>query len=262
MGGMKSEVVDYLRLPTLDTFINMTYLGVGVVEELLGNDLYVPIHSDQAAIKFYTECLEEDLAWFTLLSMDSLMGYLRYIPVLTPEEDEYLYQERLTYPNTAETRRIRDRFIKISNLPKDVGLGIHPSRVAYGSLEFVMTLLLLDGTDNYDFWTFKGNNGLINCINEWDSKDLVDNHIIETFTRYVKIHYKDMYGKGVYKLPIYVALSSQLTKAEQYLGGRERVSDTLPEDLKTHKQSTPSGIFNKIKELYRRLTKTVTDEEI
>lgn len=260
MDGMKREVVDYLRVPTLDTFINMTNLGVGVVEELLGKDLYVPIHTDQDAIKFYTECLEEDLAWFTILSMDSLMNYLRYIPVLTPEEDEYLYQERLTYPNTAETRRIRDWFVRLSDLPKDVGLGIHPSRVAYGSLEFVMTLLLLDGTDNYGFWTFKGNNGLINCINEWDSKDLVDTHIIETFTSYVKIHYTDMYGKGVYKLPIYVALSRQLTKSEHCLRVGERLSDTLPVDLKTHKKSNSLGIFNKIKELYRRRTKTVPHE--
>lgn len=273
MGGqIKRDMVDYLRQPTLRGFINMTRGGLGVddVTELLGGRVEVPLGSTKAAIEFYDECIKGDIRWLQVLTMDSLMDYLRYTENLTPEEDELLYKERPIYTNTDDVQYLKKLFTGMSNVPEGLEVDQTIRNVHYGSLYFVMKLILLfvmklillNGKDNYGYWTFKGNKGLVNCINEWEIYEPIDAYIIETFTRYLLIQYTAIYGKGITKIPLYEALNNQLTKAEQYLGARERVSDTLPVELQSHKQSSPLGIFNKIKEIYIRLTKTVTHEEI
>lgn len=265
MGGqIKRDMVDYLRQPTLRGFINMTRGGLGVddVTELLGGRVEVPLGSTKAAIEFYDECIKGDIRWLQVLTMDSLMDYLRYTEDLTPEEDELLYKERPIYTNTDDVQYLKKLFTGMSNVPEGLEVDQTIRNVHYGSLYFVMKLTLIDGKDNYGYWTFKGNKGLVKCINEWEIHEPIDAYIIETFTRYLLIQYIAVYGKWFTKIPLYEALNNQLTKAEQYLGTRERVSDTLPVELQSHKQSTPLGIFNKIKEFYRRMTKQVTYEEI
>lgn len=264
MGGqIKRDMVDYLRQPTLRGFINMTRGGLGVddVTELLGGRVEVPLGSTKAAIEFYDECIKGDIRWLQVLTMDSLMGYLMYTEDLTPEEDELLYKERPIYTDTDDIQYLKGLFLGMSNVPEGLEVDQTIRNVQYGSLYFVMKLTLF-GKDNYGYGTFKGNKGLVNCINEWEIHEPIDAYIIETFTRYLVIQYTAIYGKGITKIPLYEALNNQLTKAEQYLGSREQVSDTLPVDLQSHKQSTPLGIFNKIKEFYRKITKQVTHEEI
>lgn len=263
-GQIKRDMVDYLRQPTLRGFISMTRGGLGVddVTELLGGRVAVPLGTTKATVEFYDECIKGDIRWLQVLTMDSLMEYLRYTEDLTPEEDELLYKERYIYTNTDGIKYLKKLFTGMANVPEGLEVDQTILNVQYGSLYFVMKLILLDGKGNYGFWIFNGNKGLVNCINEWEIHEPIDAYIIETFTRYLLIQYKAIYGKGITQIPLYGALNNQLTKAEQYLGARERVSDTLSVELQTHKQSTPLGIFNKIKELYRRLTKTVTHEEI
>ena len=179
------------------------------------------------------------------------MDYLSYTEELTPEEDELLYKERPIYTDTDtdtdDIQYLKGLFLGMSNVPEGLEVDQTIRNVHYGSLYFVMKLILLyvmkviilKGKDNYGYWTFKGSKGLVNCINEWEIYEPKDAYIIETFTRYLLIQYTDIYGKGITTIPLYEALNNQLTKAEQYLGTRERVSDTLPVDLQSQKRSNP-----------------------
>lgn len=247
----KRALVDYLRGPTFDRFINMTRGGLGVreVERYLGGMLEVPIESSKDAQIFYEVCVKWDLRWLTLLSMKSLMGYITNRSHMTVKEDEYLYNERPVYPNTQEIYRLKEIFISLEQNRERVGLTVEeqPEMIAYGSLEFIMNLLLGDGNQNKNYPTLQGNHYLINCIDEWEGFSLADTYIVGSFSRYLRVQYRGVYGDNVNTLPLYNAINKHWTQAKQHIDFRESLNLTTRVPLTLFKKACQDGSIRGIK---------------
>lgn len=247
----KRALVDYLRGPTFERFINMTRGGLGVreVERYLGGRLEVPIESRQDAQIFHEVCVKWDLRWLTLLTMKSLMGYISNRSHITVKEDEYLYNERPVYPNTQEIYQLKEIFLTLEQNRERVGLTVEeqPEMIAYGSLEFIMNLLLGDGSQNKDYLTLQDNHYLIKSIDEWGGFSLVDTYILRSFSRYLTLQYWGIYGYKVNKLPIYNVINNQLAQAKQHIEFRESLNLTTRSPLTLFKKACQDGSIRGIK---------------